>query len=112
MNKMLFCEICGKILEITNKNNKIIGLCSCGYSKETDFEVSFSEDIKKSEVGEGVINENEETIGFPHVCMKCGHNECEIWDLGVQIGDESNITLYRCKKCKYVERQADGTGNN
>ena len=65
---------------------------------------------KKIEIGEGVLRRIE-TPGFPHDCKKCGHDQCDVVDLGAQYADESNIYLYTCKKCGHVDRQADGTGN-
>lgn len=52
-----------------------------------------------------------ESKGFPHVCKKCGHEECDLTDLGPQLSDEASIYLYKCRKCGHVERQSDGTGN-
>ena len=109
----MFCELCGKILNVNSSENKLLGACSCGFIKEINSDFSFTEVIKNNNIGSGVLDQNDLlTSGFPHTCSKCGYSECDIDDLGVQIGDESNIILYRCKKCKYVERQADGSGNN
>lgn len=111
MKETLFCEKCGKILDIVRSRGKIFGLCGCGFASEVKG-VEFSEKIpKKEEIGEGVISEEDDSQGFPHICKKCGHDLCEFVDLGIHYGDESDIYLYKCKKCKHVERQADGSGN-
>lgn len=112
MDYLKFCDKCGKILEIKLIDQKNIGLCGCGFTKEFDAILSYSEKlIKKQDTGSGVYQEPE-TIGFPHTCEKCGYNLCDIYDIKAGYSDESDIILLRCKKCKYVERQADGSSNN
>ena len=64
----------------------------------------------KKETGQGVAKETE-TMDFPHTCKKCGYEQCDVESISARYADESDIYLYRCKKCKYVERQADGSGN-
>ena len=111
MNKMQFCDKCGTPLNLIRDYEKVIGICNCGFQKEIPA-LSFSEKSEeKKDVGEGAIKE-ELTIGFPHKCEKCGHPWCEITEYGPFFTDESPIYLYRCKKCNYTERQADGTSNN
>ena len=66
--------------------------------------------VEKEQIGGGVLNEMEQP-GFPHICKKCGYDECDITDLGCFYADESNVYLYKCKKCGYTERQADGSSN-
>jgi DNA-directed RNA polymerase subunit M/transcription elongation factor TFIIS len=111
MNKIPFCELCGKMLRLESKEGKTFGVCSCGYIKEFESGVAISEKNKKIEVGGGVISEDKNMAGFPHKCKKCGHEGCEVFDLGAFWSDESNVYLYKCKKCGYVDRQADGTSN-
>jgi len=111
MAKIQFCERCGKMLKISEKNNRKMGNCSCGFEKEINSETNFAEKTKKIEKGEGVFENKEEKEGFPHRCKKCGHEQSDIHDLGAPYSDETNIYLFRCKKCGHVERQADGTGN-
>jgi len=31
--------------------------------------------------------------------------------LGASYSDEADVYLFQCKKCGFVERQADGSGN-
>jgi len=105
----MFCKSCGRILQLKENNNVVI--CICGFANEAS-EVSFSQKgEKKEKIGKGVYKEAK-SLGFPHTCKKCGHERCDISDLGVFYGDEANIYLYKCKKCGYVERQADGTSNH
>lgn len=95
---------------LNSSDNKVIGTCKCGFSKEI-MELSVPEKAEvKEEVGKGVSQEIK-PLAFPHKCEKCGHDECYICDLGAPVSDESNIYLYQCTKCKWVERQADGSGN-
>ncbi len=99
-------------MQTKNVDEKIIGICSCGFAKEIESEFAIPEKIqKKDEIGEGAISEDKSLEGFPHDCPKCGHDKCEVFDLGAFYSDESNVYLYKCKKCGYVDRQADGTGN-
>jgi len=85
--------------------------CVCGFVKEGELNLEFSEiSAEKEKLGEKVSPEYEPP-GFPHICKKCGHGESIVTDLGCQISDESNIYTYKCKKCSHLERQADGSGN-
>lgn len=109
--KSLFCENCEKLISIfENINEKIYGKCPCGFKKEIH-NLGVSEKINREERISNEIVKEEETPGFPHTCKKCGCEECDIYDLGCAYSDESNIYLYKCKKCKFVERQADGNSN-
>ena len=74
-------------------------------------EITFLKRKEKEQRGSGIITEEPLSGGFPHICKKCGYGECDVVDLNPPYSDESNIYLYRCKKCFFVERQADGTGN-
>jgi DNA-directed RNA polymerase subunit M/transcription elongation factor TFIIS len=112
MTQIPFCELCGKILQTKNANEKIIGTCSCGFTIELNQGFSASEKIpEKEEIGEGAVVEDKSLEGFPHDCPKCSHTGCEVFDLGAPYSDESNVYLYKCKKCGHVDRQADGTSN-
>jgi len=111
MPKIQFCPKCGKILDVKNESNLLIGLCSCGFVKKINSEIYFSEKTIKDIRGKGIAEDKGGKEGFPHVCKKCGHTQCDIHDLGAPYSDESNIYLFKCKKCGYVERQADGSGN-
>lgn len=104
-----FCPKCGKILQIVEKPRENIGLCSCGYIK-LNLDLGSNEKVKENPLlGQGVVKENNDLEGFPHDCPKCGHNMADVTDLGAPYSDESNIYLFKCKKCKYVYRQADGS---
>jgi transcription factor S len=114
MGKIMFCDKCGRMLEIKAiDDEKAIAQCSCGFSKEVKSAHIFSEKMHKKEIGEGVISENDSMKpGFKHKCKKCGYGECDIYSMGAPYGDESDIVFYKCKKCKYVERYAQGSSNN
>lgn len=110
----MFCNTCGKILNVKkNEEGRVFGVCSCGFSKEADSDFVVSQDVKKEkEKGAGVLKENEtECRGFPNVCKKCGYGECDIHEILPSYSDEASVILYRCKRCKFVHRQHDGTGN-
>lgn len=109
-DKNVFCDSCGKILEIKTIANNQLGICSCGFIKRIKLLTTSEKMPEKDEVGEGVAVEIQ-THGFPNKCKKCGYGECDVYDLGASYSDESDVYLYRCKKCGYVERQADGSGN-
>ncbi|PIZ83872.1 hypothetical protein COX97_00305, partial [Candidatus Pacearchaeota archaeon CG_4_10_14_0_2_um_filter_05_32_18] len=59
MKHKIFCDSCGKILEIkTSKDEKKFGLCSCGFIKEINYEVITSDKQKeREEQGEGIAVE-------------------------------------------------------
>ncbi len=107
---MYFCTVCGKILELRKNGEENIGVCSCGFVTPIT-ELTFAQPQEREQKGEGVLKEESSLAGFPHICKKCGYGECDVVDLGPPISDESNVYLYRCKNCHFVERQADGTGN-
>lgn len=100
-------------MEIRNDGLRM-AVCSCGNKKliREDETINAEEtqpkkDLRSSEV----LSEKHDTSGFPHICSKCGHGECEVIELGVFYGDEVGVYLFKCKKCGYSERQSDGTGN-
>ncbi len=112
VNKIPFCPKCGSILNVHPSKGKEYGVCRCGYASEVREGFSFGQKvIHTATLGAGVLKEETEE-GFPHDCKRCGYGECELVDLGCSYADESNIYLYKCKKCGHVERQADGTGNS
>jgi DNA-directed RNA polymerase subunit M/transcription elongation factor TFIIS len=112
MNNELFCDHCGKILEIVkSKKGDIFGLCDCGSVKILKKDIESNESInQKKEIGTGIIKEVHKK-GFPHKCSKCGHNEAEVYDLGASYSDESNTWLFKCTKCNHVDREGYGTGS-
>ena len=106
---MEFCLDCGKPLKIENNT----AVCSCGFKKQVN-PVTTSEKITKpEEKGEGVADKTNsgEGKGFPHQCKKCGYGFADVVDLGVFYSDESNIYLFKCKKCSHTERDAYGCSN-
>ena len=107
---MEFCNMCGKPLKIFQENEKSIGKCVCGFEKEASL-ISNVHIPKKETKGEGVVDVEDDTSGFPHKCKKCSHDYSDVTDMGTFYGDEANVYLFKCKKCGYVERQADGSGN-
>ena len=108
---MEFCPDCGRVLSIRSNEFRMIGSCRCGFFKEVERGFLPSEKRVISEKGQGVLETEKEAEGFPYICEKCGHGESEVCDLEASYSDESNIYLFKCKKCGYVERQAEGSGN-
>lgn len=106
----LFCKNCGKILNLKTENENTLGYCECGYQTIISY-LSFSRNEVREEKGEGVY-EDIKPLALKHKCKKCGHEESDVVDYGVQVGDESNIIVYFCRKCKYAERESYGTGNS
>ncbi len=76
--------------------------------------MKYTEKIEKQEEkGEGVFDPKEfEEKGFPNTCEKCGHEYADVADLGAAWSDESDIHLFKCKKCNHVTRNAFGSSNN
>ena len=106
---MEFCKKCGKPLKI----DKGLIKCSCGFNRISDSKISSTEKIKKPEKkGKGIFDKRElEEKGFSHTCKTCGYKYSDVVDLGAPYSDESNVYLFKCKKCGYVERDAYGSGN-
>lgn len=103
----MFCPICKNLIKINNNKAS----CECGY-KSDNFNLTSTEKTKeKSKKGEGIIIEEKITTGFPHMCRKCGFNEAEVIDVGISVSDEAGIYIFKCLKCGFVERQADGSCN-
>lgn len=110
--KNIFCDKCGKMLDIKLQGDKQIGICKCGCIKEIQ-SFNFTDRIyKPEEKAKGILDNKESSKGFPHICDKCGHTEAYIHDLGASYSDESNVYLFKCKECGYVKRQADGSSNH
>lgn len=105
------CPKCGKLLQAKDKG---CAVCSCGYESDKPIEISHSTKIKLSKkVGKGVLKTNEDiNMGFPNKCSKCGHGKASVANLGPQYSDESDVALYKCKKCGHVERKTDGNSSN
>lgn len=110
MKKIKFCDICGEMLQpLKLETTEMVGICKSGHI-DMSFSLESSQENKIEEKGEGVHREYEGP-GFPHKCKKCGYEECDLTEIGAPYADESDIYLYKCKKCKFTERQADGSGN-
>ncbi|HLD98544.1 MAG TPA: hypothetical protein VI815_04415, partial [Candidatus Nanoarchaeia archaeon] len=109
MKHELFCEECGKILDIKHtREGRKFGICKCGFVKEVHSDIITTEKTKNNEEFEKQNYENTEIIeqvkeiGFPHKCKKCGYEECEVYDLGASYSDEANVYLFKCLKCGHV----------
>ncbi len=116
MSSMHFCEKCGKIMGVNKQMGLSMAICICGNYKQVSSDIVMKDKPSaKKDIGKGVLNANvnpeEKDEGFPHTCPKCNHEEADVKDLGAFISDESNIFLFKCRKCGYVYRQADGCSN-
>lgn len=86
--------------------DKIIGKCSCGFSKEIN--VSHEEKIKQPvEKGKGYVKDKNELATFPHKCKKCGYEFCQVIEMGVWFGDEAGVIRYKCGKCGRTEQDKE-----
>jgi DNA-directed RNA polymerase subunit M/transcription elongation factor TFIIS len=112
MQKRKTCDKCNKLVSLEEKNGVLYEVCACGKSKFIEKKIIIQEkEKKKDQIGKGIAEEDNSLDGFPHTCSKCGYSYADITDLGAPYGDESNIYLLKCRKCKHTERQTDGTGN-
>lgn len=103
----MFCDQCRNMLTICREKDKVIGRCSCGFSK--NMELSSEETSKViSPKGEGAINDKNILATYPHECKHCGHVGAEVIDLGVWYSDEAGNLRYRCGKCGIVESEKGG----
>lgn len=110
MNKIKFCDICGGILKpLKVETGETVGICKCGYM-DMGFSLEYSQENKIEVIGEGV-SKPFMGVAYPHKCKKCGHEESDAEIVLASYSDESDVYLYRCRKCKFTERQADGTSN-
>lgn len=112
MKSAFFCGKCGRMLTAYRKHEQTYDVvCTCGHTNQIHQTLQAGEHVPEKETrGDGVATPVE-SAGFPHVCKKCGFGFCEPTQLNASYSDESDILLYKCKKCGFVERQADGTGN-
>jgi len=68
-------------MKLTEEDNTIYLVCGvCGYKRKMEN-----------------ITERE--------CRKCGYNKAIMTYIGIIIGDEQPLTLYKCVKCGHVERE-------
>lgn len=116
MSSMNFCDDCGKIMIVIKNGSLATAKCEvCDKKKLLSSGIVLTNKIVSppavsKEVADNVIEKIE--AAFPHVCSKCGHNEAYVKDLGAFLSDESNVYLFKCAKCGYTDRQADGCSNN
>ena len=59
-----FCPVCGKILQIKEENGKNIGFCTCGFKRNSGYDLSASEkgEDTLAAVGAGVIKAEKNEI--------------------------------------------------
>jgi DNA-directed RNA polymerase subunit M len=102
--KNLFCDKCGKIMNIENN----IAKCSCGFERVLEEGIHVSENIKQTpEIGKGFVKDKNELATFPHLCKKCGYDKAQLIELGVWFGDEAGVIRYKCGKCGYIEQDKE-----
>jgi DNA-directed RNA polymerase subunit M len=101
MKNNIFCNVCGRILTITEK----VGKCACGFEKTFSEEIFSTEEIKqKSQKGEGFVKEQNILATFAHECKKCGHDKAQVIEMGVWYSDEAGVIRYKCGKCGFTEQ--------
>ena len=103
----MFCEKCGKIFALLRENEKVFGLCRCGFKKEIS-DISHTQEIKqKEETWKGAVEDKNLLATYPHKCKKCGYELSQVIDMGVWISDEANIIRYKCGKCGFTEQEKE-----
>jgi DNA-directed RNA polymerase subunit M/transcription elongation factor TFIIS len=109
---MQFCPRCGRPLIFDEEIDDLFCICKCGNKVIIRKYLEASEIQEEKQLrGEGFVEDVLVNADFPHVCRKCNHDKAQAIDIGASVSDEANIILYKCAKCGYVERQADGTCN-
>lgn len=96
---MKFCPRCKSIM---NHVEKDIWKCDdCGIVEIGDL-VSKEKQLKKEEIGEGVVKDENIFADYEHVCKKCGHNKAQVIERQPYISDEDSLTFLKCGKCGYT----------
>ena len=117
MSALHFCDKCGEIMGVNKQMGLSMAICACGNYKQVSSDITIKDKLSaKKDIGRGVLDanagiHNKEDEGFPHICPKCNYGEADVKDLGAFLSDESNVYLFKCRKCGYVYRQADGCSN-
>jgi DNA-directed RNA polymerase subunit M/transcription elongation factor TFIIS len=99
--------MCRGLLQQKEENQRLIGVCSCGFKRTAGINISQEDSLKNSIVGSGVVNENNNLNGsFSKICKKCGFDKAEAYNM---TSNESEVTIFRCLKCGHATRQSQGS---
>ncbi len=85
-----------------NHIEKDIWKCAdCGIVEIEEL-VSKEKPLKKEEVAEGVVKDENIFADYEHVCKKCGYNKAQVIERQPYISDEDSLTFLKCGKCGYT----------
>lgn len=104
-----FCPVCRGLLQLKEENGKTIGFCSCGFKRYSGIELTSIDKVENKIAfkGEGVCSNEDFSFGEKHECKKCGCDSADMMDLGERLTNESNVYIYRCKKCGNITRSSN-----
>ena len=105
----IFCDKCGKILKINEKDKENKVRCSCGFEKIIqEHESSTTEHIiEKPQKGKGAVDGKNQLATFPHLCKRCGYDKAQVIEMGVWYSDEAGVVRYKCGKCGLTEQDKE-----
>ncbi len=83
--------------------------CKCGFKRVSGVDLS-SRELNKKRLAEVGVNTEGTSEGVEFLCKKCGHKEADLFDLGERLNSESNLYLYKCRKCGTSARESDSGG--
>jgi DNA-directed RNA polymerase subunit M/transcription elongation factor TFIIS len=101
--------MCRAILVEKEVKGRVIGVCSCGFMRTGGISISGEDENKERNnlsAGNAVDESTNKIEGFSRVCEKCGFDKCEAFSI---TSNESEVTIFRCLKCKHSIRQAQGS---
>ena len=104
-----FCPMCRALLIQKEVKGRIIGVCSCGFMRTGGINILGEDNnVERGKLtGSGVANESDSKgEGFSRICDKCGFDKAEAFSI---TSNESEVTIFKCLKCGYSVRQAQGS---
>lgn len=104
-----FCPMCRALLTQKEIRGKMIGVCNCGFMRTCGINITGEDNNneKNKLTGSGVVGESDgKGEGFSRICEKCGFDKCECFQI---TSNESEVTIFKCLKCKHSVRQAQGS---
>ena len=101
-----FCPVCKSLLQLRDEDGKVILYCNCGFIRRAGVELSSSETRDNHFRGDGVIKDEDKSVGIDYICKKCGYDKAELIDLGERNTNENQVFLYKCLKCQHSERKS------
>lgn len=103
-----FCPMCKRLLVQKEENDKLIGICSCGFKRTSGITISGEVNIKPKEtLCAGYIDDFKDKVdsSVEKLCLKCGFDRASVFEIAA---NESNIFVYKCLKCSSTCREVQG----